>query len=97
MEGALKVLAFMVLLAVSLAFAGAGEQPAEDGREVVDNVCNTCHTHERLCANLGQGKAWWRQTTKRMRGNGAPITKAQAKASAAFLTMLEPGSGPVCK
>ncbi len=96
MSNVMKSLLFLGLLAVSPVFA-AGEQSSADGRQVVENVCNRCHTHARICLNLGRDTGWWTKTTHRMIRNGAPIDTAQADAAAAFLATLQPGSEPVCK
>lgn len=97
MDNVMRSLVFLGMLAVPPAFAAADEQPSADGRQVVENVCNRCHTYARICLNLGRDKGWWTKTTHRMIRNGAPIDTAQADAAAAFLATLQPGSEPVCK
>ncbi len=97
MKNTAKLMGLVALPVISLFLAASAPAASEDGRQTVENVCNRCHTHERVCQNLNRNEAWWHMTTLRMIQNGAPINEAQAKSAASFLAALKPGSEPVCK
>ena len=66
------------------------------GKDVVASTCNRCHGFDFVCGKLGQDQDWWERTTKRMIGNGAPISEKQAQDAAEFLAGLEKGESDIC-
>ncbi|MFW6323752.1 MAG: hypothetical protein ACOC0U_01695 [Desulfovibrionales bacterium] len=91
----MKKILFVVCLVcvLSLPVIAAENQ----GEKIVGDVCNTCHTYTRICANLGEDKDFWHATVSRMMTNGAPIEAEDIEPTAEYLAGLEPGSEPVCR
>lgn len=92
-----KYLALPVLLSlVACAGVQTRDMQLESGEQILNNVCNHCHSHERICNNLGQDKAFWNARIKRMNMYGANLNEGQTAMMVAFLSDQKPGTQPVC-
>jgi len=97
-----SALALFALFALFLLFlaACAGVQTQDmqlhNGEQILNKVCNHCHSHERICDNLGKDTAFWNSRVKRMNMYGANLDEGQTAMMVAFLADQQPGTAPVC-
>lgn len=86
----------IVLLLVACAGVPTQTMRLETGEQILHKVCKHCHSHERICENLGQDAEFWASRIKRMNLYGANLNQAQSDMMTAFLAMQQPDSKPVC-
>jgi sulfite dehydrogenase (cytochrome) subunit B len=83
--------AAFVLLLLAAAPARADEQPVElkpgDGRDIVQNECNVCHSLDYIHMNSPflNADGWKAEVTKMRAGFGAPIDDADAETILKYL------------
>ena len=88
----LVVVLYAGLVLASFSMAGA------EAKDLVAQVCSQCHSLDRICRNLGvKDRAGWASTVGRMVGHGANLDASQQTLVIDYLSVLKPGSAPVCK
>lgn len=67
------------------------------GDDYVQGVCNQCHTHERICENLGKDVDFWSGTVSFMQLMGAPLEDSEKELVVNHLASLDSGDASICK
>ncbi|WP_029893760.1 c-type cytochrome [Desulfohalovibrio reitneri] len=93
----MKVLCLLAFVLVFAAMTTHTGRASDDGERILNNVCNQCHSHERVCRNLGRDEGFWDATVNRMRGNGAPLSDEDIETMVTFLSGLEKNAPVVCE
>lgn len=87
----------LALLLAACATVTVDKTGLTTGDDYVQGVCNQCHTHERICNNLGKDLKFWTKTISFMQFMGAPLDDREKQLVAEHLASLKPGDPSICR
>ncbi|OAG27850.1 hypothetical protein [Thermodesulfatator autotrophicus] len=79
-----SVLAFSLFIAVAACSANSDFE--KKATSIINAKCVECHSTDRTYAKKGMSPEWWKETIKRMRSYGAPLTDQEAKTILEYLS-----------
>lgn len=89
---------FLATAAFISSVGGADTDSSAADAKLIMTQCTRCHDSARICAGLGvKDAAQWRATVGRMVSKGAELKGDQIESTAAYLSGLPKGSGPICR
>lgn len=99
LKAALALVALLLpgaaLSAETVAETAAARAAKAKGRAMVQAYCTRCHSLDRVANRTGlKDRVYWQRTVDRMRTNGAPVSRIEAREVVDYLTGLEPGERP---